>query len=120
MTACSPPMSIRATWHSIFSAKRRSARASPKRSSATIGDSRSSAAVVWLGYPLVYAAYSLIHGAVTGFYPYPFINVSNLGYDKVLINMAVLVLVFLGLGLALIGIDRRMGRSNEQAAGAAT
>ncbi|MFZ1071247.1 MAG: Pr6Pr family membrane protein [Methyloceanibacter sp.] len=77
-------------------------------------------AVVWLGYPLVYAAYSLIHGAVTGFYPYPFINVSNLGYDKVLINMAVLVLVFLGLGLALIGIDRRMGRSNEQAAGAAT
>jgi hypothetical protein len=26
--------------------------------------------------------------------------------------MAVLVLVFLGLGLALIGIDRRMGRSN--------
>lgn len=109
MTACSPPMSIRATWHSIFSAKRRSARASPKRSSATIGDSPSSAAVVWLGYPLVYAAYSLIHGAVTGFYPYPFINVSNLGYDKVLINMAVLVLVFLGLGLALIGIDRRMG-----------
>jgi hypothetical protein len=77
-------------------------------------------AVVWLSYPLVYAAYSLIHGAVTGFYPYPFINVSNLGYDKVLINMAVLVLVFLGLGLALIGIDRRMGRSNEQAAGAAT
>lgn len=76
-------------------------------------------ATVWLGYPLVYAAYSLIHGAVTGYYPYPFINVSNLGYDKVLINMAVLVLVFLGLGVALIGIDRRMGRNNKQAAGAA-
>ena len=84
------------------------------------GTLRWKSAIVWLGYPLVYAAYSLIHGAVTGFYPYPFINVSNLGYDKVLINMAVLVLVFLGLGLALIGIDRRMGRSNEQAAGAAT
>jgi hypothetical protein len=28
-------------------------------------------AFVWLGYPLVYAVYSLIHGAVTGFYPYP-------------------------------------------------
>jgi hypothetical protein len=77
-------------------------------------------AVVWLGYPLVYAAYSLIHGAVTGFYPYPFINVGEIGYDKVLLNMGVLVLVFLGLGLALIGIDRRIGRSNEQAAGAAT
>jgi hypothetical protein len=49
---------------------------------------------------------------VTGFYPYPFINVSNLSYDKVLINMAVLVLVFLGLGLGLIGIDRRLGSNN--------
>ena len=77
-------------------------------------------AIVWLGYPLVYAAYSLIHGAVTGFYPYPFINVAEFGYDKVLINMAVLVLVFLGLGLALIGIDRRLGGNNKQAAGAAT
>jgi hypothetical protein len=77
-------------------------------------------AFVWLGYPVAYAVYSLIHGAVTGFYPYPFINVSNLGYDKVLINMAVLVVVFLGLGLALIGIDRRIGRNKAQAAGAAT
>ena len=77
-------------------------------------------AFAWLAFPLAYGAYSLIHGAVTGFYPYPFINVAEFGYDKILINMAVLVLVFLGLGLALIGIDRRMGRGNEQAAGAAT
>ena len=84
------------------------------------GTVRWKSAVVWLGYPLVYAVYSLIHGTVTGSYPYPFINVSNLGYDKVLTNMAVLVFVFLGLGVALIGIDRRMGRGNEQAAGVAT
>ncbi|WP_410962258.1 hypothetical protein, partial [Salmonella sp. SAL4355] len=30
-------------------------------------------------------------------------------YDKIFLNMAVLVLVFFGLGFALIGIDRRMG-----------
>jgi len=30
--------------------------------------------------------------------------------------MGVLVLVFLGLGLALIGIDRRMGRNNNATA----
>ena len=84
------------------------------------GTVRWKSAVVWLGYPLVYAVYSLIHGAVTESYPYPFINVSNLGYDKVFTNMAVLVFVFLGLGVALIGIDRRMGRGNEQAAGVAT
>jgi hypothetical protein len=36
--------------------------------------------------------------------------------------MGVLVLVFFGLGLALIGIDRRMGRNNSRAraSGAAT
>jgi hypothetical protein len=84
------------------------------------GTVRWKSAFISLLFPLAYAVYTLIHGAVTGSYPYPFINVSNLGYDKVLIDMAVLVLVFLGLGVALIGIDRRMGRGNEQAAGAAT
>jgi hypothetical protein len=57
-------------------------------------------AFVWLVYPLGYAVYSLIHGAVTGFYPYPFINAGELAYDKMFLNMGVLVLVFLGLGLA--------------------
>jgi hypothetical protein len=31
------------------------------------------------------------------------------------LNMGMLVLVFLGLGLTLIGIDRRMGRNNNAA-----
>jgi len=31
------------------------------------------------------------------------------------LNMGVLVLVFFGLGLALIGIDRRIGRNNNTA-----
>jgi hypothetical protein len=80
-----------------------------------MGTIRCKSAFVWLLYPLFYAAYSLIHGAVTGFYPYPFINAGELGYDKMFLNMGVLVLVFLGLGLALIGIDRRMGRNNNAA-----
>ena len=63
------------------------------------GTIRWRSALVWLLYPLVYAVYSLIHGAVTGFYPYPFINVGELGYDKMFLNMGVLVLVFFGLGL---------------------
>ena len=79
------------------------------------GTVRWKSAFVWLIYPLVYAVYSLIHGAVTGFYPYPFINVGEFGYDKIVLNMGVLVLVFFGLGLALIGIDRRMGRNNDTA-----
>ena len=70
-------------------------------------------AFVWLIFPLGYAVYSMIHGAVTGFYPYPFINVAEFGYDKILLNMGALVFVFLALGLALILIDRRIGRNNR-------
>jgi hypothetical protein len=77
------------------------------------GTIRWKSALLWLLYPLVYAVYSLVHGAVTGFYPYPFINVGEFGYDKIFLNMGVLVLVFFRLGLALIGIDRRIGRNNN-------
>ena len=68
------------------------------------GTIRWKSAFACLLYPLGYAVYSLIHGAV-----------GELGYDKMFLNMGVLVLVFLGLGLALIGIDRRIGRNNNAA-----
>jgi hypothetical protein len=77
-------------------------------------------AFIWLVFPLAYAVYTLIHGAITGFYPYPFIDVSKLGYHKVLSNMGALIVVFAGLGLLLVGIDRWVGRRKERASSAAT
>ena len=56
-----------------------------------------------------YAAASLLHGAVTGFYPYPFLEVGQLGYERVLLNMGVLMAAFAVLGLILVGIDRLLG-----------
>jgi len=78
------------------------------------GTVRWKSSFVWLGFPLVYAVYSLIHGALTGFYPYPFIDEAKLGYDKVLTNMGGLVGAFAGLGLVLIGVDRGLGRIKRQ------
>ena len=52
---------------------------------------------------------SLIHGAVTGFYPYPFLEVTQLGYERVLLNMGVLTAAFAVLGLILVGTDRLLG-----------
>jgi hypothetical protein len=46
---------------------------------------------------------------VTGYYPYPFLDVTQLGYDRVLLNMAVLTAAFAFLGLVLVGIDRMLG-----------
>jgi hypothetical protein len=61
-----------------------------------------------LGFPAVYAVWILLHGAITGWYPYPFLDVGDLGYPRTLSNMAGLVLAFLILELALVGCGRLM------------
>jgi hypothetical protein len=60
----------------------------------------------WLLYPLAYIMYILIRGAFSGFYPYPFINVTELGYNKVLVNCVGLLSVFLFLSLSFVAIGR--------------
>ena len=66
--------------------------------------------VWWLVFPALYLAYSLARGAVTGIYPYPFINAAKLGYDGVAINAAMLLAAFWGLSLLMVAIDRLLGR----------
>ena len=65
-------------------------------------------AVVWLVYPGVYLVYVLARGAVSGLYPYPFVDVNVLGYAGVLARAAVLMAVFLGMGLLLVAVSRWM------------
>jgi hypothetical protein len=63
-------------------------------------------AVGWLVYPGAYLVYTLARGAVSGLYPYPFIDVNALGYGGVLARAAGLMLVFLGMGLLIVTIAR--------------
>ncbi len=65
-------------------------------------------AVAWLVYPGVYLVYILARGAVIGVYPYPFVNVGLLGYGGVFIRAAILVVVFVGIGLLVVAVGRRM------------
>jgi hypothetical protein len=67
-----------------------------------------------LGFPAAYAAWTLGHGAATGWYPYHFLDVPDLGYAQTLLNIAGLVLAFLVLDLALVGIGRAMARAAER------
>jgi hypothetical protein len=67
-------------------------------------------AVGWLAYPGVYLVYILTRGAVSGLYPYPFVDVNELGYARVLTHAALLLLVFLGLGLTIVAAGRKMGK----------
>lgn len=64
----------------------------------------------WLLYPLGYALWTLVHGAVGGWYPYPFMDVGVLGYPAVLANVAGIGLLFLLLGHALRWADGRLAR----------
>lgn len=62
--------------------------------------------LAWLIYPAVYMAWTLARGAVIHRYPYFFADVSKLGYPRTLLNGAIFLLVFYGLGLGAVAIGR--------------
>ena len=59
--------------------------------------------------PLVYGLWTMVHGATTGWYPYPFVDMRSVGYQEGLMNMAGFLAVFLAVDLALVLIDRLIG-----------
>jgi len=67
---------------------------------------------LWVIYPLVYFAYLLLRGDLLAAYPYPFIDVANLGYPQVFINAGGILAGFVGIALAVVGVDRWLGRTH--------
>ncbi|CAN5444028.1 Pr6Pr family membrane protein [soil metagenome] len=65
----------------------------------------------WLIFPLAFVLYTLIHGAFSGFYPYPFLNVAVLGYPRVLLNSLLMAVAFVILGALLLAIARWLGQT---------
>jgi hypothetical protein len=72
--------------------------------------------VTSLAFPLAYVAWTLVHGAQTNWYPYPFFDVATLGWEKVFMNVAGLLGVFLAVTVALTGANRLL--RSRQAVGA--
>lgn len=69
-------------------------------------DLRWSVGVSGLAFPLAYLAWTLAHGAASGWYPYPFVDVAQLGYERVLLNSLGLVACYLALEAVLVAISR--------------
>jgi hypothetical protein len=67
----------------------------------------------WLIYPLLYIIYTAIRGAITDHYPYPFTDVTELGYPQVIINSLGLFVAFLGLSLFLIAVGKYLSRNKN-------
>jgi hypothetical protein len=62
--------------------------------------------ISWSIYPVVYLAWILMRGAISGRYPYPFVDAGQLGYPQVLLNSAMLLASFLVVGLAVVAVAR--------------
>lgn len=76
-------------------------------------------ALTALAFPIVYSVYSLIRGAVTGFYPYPFFNPGAVGgAGGVTLYLVALVVGLAVLTLLVLVIARARTRVRSGARGA--
>ncbi|GAA0228732.1 Pr6Pr family membrane protein [Saccharothrix mutabilis subsp. mutabilis] len=67
-------------------------------------------------FPLAWLAFTLVRGAVIDWYPYPFVNVTVLGYGRVLLNCAGVAVLFLALAAGAWWLDRLMSRKQAPVA----
>ena len=71
-------------------------------------------ALIWLAYPLTWTAFTLVRGAVDGWYPYPFLDPENGGYGVVALYAVAILIGFLAVtwAVATIGSALRARRSD--------
>jgi len=71
---------------------------------------------LWLIFPLVWVALTLLRGAIDGWYPYPFLDPDNGGYRSVAYHVAAIFAGFLVIAGGIVplgdfGRDRRLRRA---------
>ncbi|MEP6787998.1 MAG: Pr6Pr family membrane protein, partial [Acidobacteriota bacterium] len=70
----------------------------------------------WLVYPAIYIAYSLIRGAIVGWYPYWFVDVTKLGYPTAFTNTAVVFAAFAIFGFIYLALSKLLSRTANPSA----
>lgn len=71
-------------------------------------------AKMWLIYPVLYLIYTLVKGIFVHQYPYFFMDVYKIGYFAVMVNSAVLFLIFFSLFYLFIWIDKRIAKNQKE------
>ena len=64
--------------------------------------------VISLIWPALYIAYTLAHGAAAKWYPYPFVDVTRLGYPTTLRNGVGFSVLLIGIGALYMWLDHRL------------
>jgi hypothetical protein len=72
-------------------------------------------ALWWLTYPFAYLVDTMIRGHILATYSCPFLDVTTLGYGRVLANACGLLLVFLGIGLVIFAVSMAFSRDGSLA-----
>ena len=67
--------------------------------------------LAWLLYPVAWIAYTLARGEIVDWYPYPFVDVSRLGYDGVLVRPVGLFVGIAAAGAAFLWLGNRRART---------
>ena len=65
-------------------------------------------------YPVVYLVYALVRGVVLGAYPYPFIDVTAIGYSQALRNALGLLVAFVLVGWLFLALGKAIEHFNER------
>ena len=73
-------------------------------------------ATAWLILPLCHAAWMFGRGAIDGWYPYGFLNVTYIGYPRALAMTAGFVLLFWVVGMGFICLDRWLAKASTRPA----
>ena len=73
----------------------------------------------WASYPIGYLVYMLIRGELTGLYPYHFLDVGTLGYEKMLANGLDILIGFILVSLLLLIAARFHGMFAKDKCGVA-
>jgi hypothetical protein len=66
--------------------------------------------LAWLSFPLAWITYTLVRGEIVDWYPYPFVDASELGYGGVLGRSVGLAIGFAAVGAALLSLGNRRAR----------
>ena len=61
-------------------------------------------------YPICYIIYVFARGQITGLYPYPFINLTELGLAKTLINCSIIFLAFEAITVILFATKHAVNK----------
>ena len=65
-------------------------------------DLESKSVLSWLLYPMIYAMFIFLRGNISGYYPYPFLNIPEIGINSAIFNIGIILGISILIMILLI------------------